>query len=459
MQNEPSMVKRRLRPRVILVSQKNNNSLNQNLTQEEILSALRVPPSERSKQEIDTILNCVGKWPEFTKVINSDQERREICRRIECEEYRANTLVYKEGDHPDGWYLVFSGMCTFYTYAVNDSYQEQIPPLHLNRLQEYLGKDKFFRYRSKIMPKMGFGSSSLTSNNTRKETVYCDVPTVILRIDPRIFESTIDWCSRSFLEKKANLLAHIPQLQFLLELSDQDIYLRLAENMVERRFEAGTIIESSFADNILRTSSNLNSTSQQNSISINKSASNFFVYEEHGFLVIEEGQVSKERLVDFNEFKLTRLQIAAAEMPIRIPKGKHKVSIGKYGPKSMIPHPDMRGYVLHPFSIHVTEPVIAYELMPDDLSTLLLNTQIQQIKKITMDEPDDYEVIMRWKKKQESAQWKVYKKDCVREARKRGKMEKNVTNGQWVMRKAKIPKSLKDIGKYSSLIRKNYDDL
>ena len=452
------MVKRRLRPRVILVPKDKSNSLNQNLTQDTVLQALRVSPSERSPQEIDTILSYIGKWPEFLKHINSDQERREICRRVECEEYRANTLVYKQEDPPDGWYFVFSGMCTSYAYASNDSYQEQIPPLHLSRLQECLGKDKYFKYRFKIMPRAGFGSSSLTSSDPRKETIYCDVPTVILRIDPNIYRSTNDWCSRSFLEKKASLLSHIPQLRFLLELSEPDIYLRLAENMVERRYESGDIIEANNIINIHQSSSNF--ISQSRSSTINKSNSLYNPNDtEHGFLLIEEGLVSKERLVDFSGFKLSKLQITASEMPIRIPKGKHNVSVGTYGPKSIILHPGTRGYFTHPFSIHVIEPVLAYELMTDDMASLLLSTQIQQIKRITMNEPDDYDVIMMWKNKQEAAQWKVYKKNCVKEARRRGKMKGDMSNGQWVMRKSKIPKSLKDSGKYSSLIRKNYDDL
>lgn len=456
---EPTKVKRRLRPRVILVPKEKSSSLNKNLTQDVVLQALRVSPSERSPQEIDTILGYVGKWPDFSKFINSDQERREICRRIECEEYRANTLVYKQEDQPDGWYFVFSGTCTSYAYASNDSHHDQIPPLHLSRLQEYLGKDKFFKYRSKILPKVGFGSSALTSNNLRKETIYCDVPTIILRIDPRIYSSTSDWCTRSQLEKKAKLLSSIPQFQFILEQSEPDIYYRLAENMVERRYESGDIIESNNIINIHKSSSNFVSASQSAFVSKNASTFSSQNFEQHGFLVIEEGLVSKERLVDFSGFKLSKLQITASEMPIRIPKGKHNVSVGTYGPKSIVLHPGTRGYFCHPFSIHVIEPVIAYELMPDDISTLLLNTQIQQIKKITMNEPDDNEVIMMWKQKQEAAQWKIYKKNCVKEARKRGKMQGDMTNGQWVMRKPKIPKSLKDSGKYSSLIRKKYDDL
>ncbi|OHS98782.1 cyclic nucleotide-binding domain containing protein [Tritrichomonas foetus] len=422
-------VRRRLKPRVILVARKNTSNTGQGLTSDVVLDSLRINPADRSSQDIDIILSCIGKWPDFVKKIPSDQERREICRRIECEDYKANSLIFKEGDQPDGWYIVFSGQCTLYSYALTDAFHEQIPPSHLSTLHDLLGHDKCFKFRAKKLPKSEFGSQSLTTNEVRNFTVFCDTSTVILRVDPRIYRCTAIWFAKTQLEKKASLLSQIPQFQFIREQSDDQIFSRLAENMVERKYDAGTLIEAGPDDD------------EKN----------------HGFLVIEEGLLVRQRLVDFTGYKRSKLQQIASEMPIKIPKGKHNVRVETLGPKSMIPHPALNEYIIHPFSIQVLEPTVAYELMTTDLGTFLLNTQIQHIKNVMTDEPDDLEVINQWTSKQESVQWKLYKHKCVKDARKRCKVEKDVNNGQWGIRKAGVPRPIKDHRQYSSLIRKKYD--
>lgn len=413
---------RRPRDRVILGPRKNKVQVTANSSQEVVLNSLKVPPSNRTQQDIDIILGYITKWPDFVKYIHSDQELREICRRLECEEYRPNQLIFKEGQRPDGWYLLFSGQCTLYAFSPNDTFHDQIPSSHLSHLRAYFGQDKCFKMRKKITPKMQFGYSSLISNELRTFSVYVDVSSILLRVDPWIYQTTNDWFAKAQLEKKANLISQVPQFNFLRELSSESIYSRLAECMIEKKYDAGTIITA---------------TNQAD--------------REHGFMIIEEGLIAHLRMVDFNGYKLPK-QRAMGEMSISIPKGKQNIPVKTLGPKSMIPHPSMTEYIVHPFSLQVIEPVICYELMTEDLPTMLLNSQIQQLKLIVSCEPEDDQVIRHWANRQEEEQWTVYKKKCVKDARRKARIERDMAGGQWVIRKATVPKAMKSSSQLTSSI-------
>ena len=75
---EGSIVTRRQRPKVLLVSKKKSNQKQILPTEEELIRALDVNPSDRTQKDIDTILAIVGKWKDFQTFIKMDQEKKEI---------------------------------------------------------------------------------------------------------------------------------------------------------------------------------------------------------------------------------------------------------------------------------------------------------------------------------------------------------------------------------------------
>lgn len=429
---EGSIVTRRQRPKVLLVSKKKSNQKQILPTEEELIRALDVNPSDRTQKDIDTILAIVGKWKDFQTFIKMDQEKKEICRRITYERYDTNDFVIKQGDDPDGWYLILSGTCSIYIFMNADFGHESITPSALSTLKNSFGQEKCFLCVAKKYPTQEFGSTALTNNDKRNASILADEPSLILRVDPHLYRDTAAWVARAQLEKKANLLSHIPQLLFLKELPPEDkIFTRLGENMIENRLETGRVINA------------------QNPVA------------EGCFCVIEEGLLYKQRVVDFTNYKKndTKLKLNQNQhqFPINLPPGKHTVTIKNYGPKTMFPDPALQEFIVYPFSLVVIEPVTFYALKVSDLRSMLLNTHIERIKNSILDEPTDSEVIQMHIERQQAIQWQLYKKKCVKEVREAIKVEKQMALGQWCVRRARTPKPIKEHKFFPPLKRSHID--
>lgn len=423
-----SRMARRVRPKVLLVSKKKYIESKTLPTHEELMRALDVNPSDRTQQDIDTIVQIVGKWKDFQTYVKMDQEKKEVCRRITYDKYDTNDIVIKQGDEPDGWYLILTGTCSIYIIVGGDSGHEAIPPSVLSTLKNGLGQDKCFLCVARKFPCQEFGSTALTNNDKRNATIVADEPSLILRVDPHLYRDTAAWVARAQLEKRAALLSHIPQLQFLRELPPEDkIFTRLGENMKENKLETGTVVNA------------------QNPIA------------EGCFIVIEEGLLAKQRVVDFSIYKSKDMNANQRHLSIALPPGRHAVTVAMHGPKTMFPDPTLKDFVSYPFSMTVIEPASFYLLKVSDMTSMLLNTQIERIKNAVRAEPTDIEVIRMYIDKQEAIQWQLFKKKCVKEARESIKMEKSITNGQWPMRRSGVPKRIKEHKPFPPLKRNEYE--
>ena len=270
-----------------------------------------------------------------------------------------------------------------------------------------------------------FGSSALKNNDARNATIMTNEPCLILRVDPHLYRDTAAWFARALLEKKANLLSHIPELRFLREMPpESNIFTILADYADTKKVQNGQIID------------------KNSSIS-------------SGFIVVEEGLIAKMRVVDFSLLKNTDF-LENSNMMVQIPKGRHPVAVEIYGPKSMVPDPSQTEIYEHPFYLVVQEPGTIHDLKLNNLKSTLFSNQIERIQAAFRNEPSDLDVIKLHISRLEAANWKIYKKRCVKESRDLIKMEKSLTSGTWGMRKATVPKPLKE---YNPLPIKNYQPL
>jgi hypothetical protein len=255
----------------------------------------------------------------------------------------------------------------------------------------------------------------LINSDLRNATVYVDKPSVILQIDPKLYKDTVTWLARAQLEKRANLLGCIKELQFLRE--GRDVLWRLAENMEQIELQPGKVVDSQY----------FNHQSEEDKMS---------------FIVVEEGLLIKHRIVDFG--RQARYVETESGLSLKVPRGSRNVRIGKFGPKTMFPDPAFKLCVPYPFTMEVTEPVCAYRLKYSDILSLLLTVQVKTLVAECKNEPTDAQVIDEWVQRQEAVQWEAFKRKCMKEARKQVKVERAVRNGEWGFRKAGIPKALKE---------------
>ena len=122
----------------------------------------------------------------------------------------------------------------------------------------------------------------------------------------------------------------------------------------------------------------------------------------------------------------------------------------------MFPVPGLTDFVAYPFSMIVLEPVTVYELKLSDMASLLPRTQLERIKEAFRREPPDEAVAQMWIEKQQAIQWQAFKRKCVKEARESVKVEREVQNGNYAMRKPGIPKPIKDHKPLPPLTNKEY---
>jgi CRP-like cAMP-binding protein len=421
---EPRGVERRLRQRVVLVCHNRHTGDSSQPTTDRALEALRIDPPRRTQTDIDSIFSTVGKWPDFQKFIHTEQERRELCRRMTCEDWHRMEIVVKQGDETDGLYLIFTGQCSVYSIAAtrDDGSQNQIPSATLAVLRSALGSDKCFVQVAVKGPTEEFGAASLIGDEPWNGTIVTDKPTVLLRIDPPSYHETLGWFARSVCERKAALLLQVRELQVLRK--SRELVLHLAATMEQVRMRVGTEIGNDFFP-------------RENTMS---------------FIVVEEGVFVKRRAVNFSGTKV------ASDSTIALPIGVKTVKVGQFGPREMIPVPAMRICVPFPFTLYVAEEVTGYLLKLVELASMLLNVQTQKIiRMFASNEPNDEKVIRMWIEKQEAVQWQAYRKKCVKEARRILKAQRAISMGEWAIRKAGPPKAIKEHRPFTTLRPKQYD--
>jgi hypothetical protein len=140
--------------------------------------------------------------------------------------------------------------------------------------------------------------------------------------------------------------------------------------------------------------------------------------------VIEEGLLSKRRVVDFTKYQGE--DWADSEVAVVIPTGTKAMRVGTYRSTSMCPTPCLSEYVSYPFQLVVKEPVMGYHLKVKDMTSTLSTVQMQRIRDQFRDEPNDQQVVKMWVAEHQTKQSQLFKQKCGKEVREMG--EKVVMN-------------------------------
>ena len=74
-------------------------------------------------------------------------------------------------------------------------------------------------------------------------------------------------------------------------------------------------------------------------------------------------------------------------------------------------------------------------------------------------QPDNQQIIQDWIEKQRQAQWIAFKKQCVKEAQKVIKIERQIMNGEVGMRRIGPPKAIKAHDQYPPLKKESFRDI
>lgn len=409
-------------PRVIMKPRHNVRKKRQ-LNYQEALQALYVPPAQRTHQMIESIANCLSKWPDFTNCIRSQKEREDICSEITLQRHPGNTVLFKQGDSPDGWYLVFSGSCSVLINWPDSTYDDQIDTDKLFVLRFYFGEEAHFRLLAIKGPTQEFGSTALIKSKPRNATIFVNEDSLLLHVDALYYQMSVQWFAKMQMKRRAAFLEEIPALKFLQE--DRSCYDRLAENLRERSFPKGEIINKDH--NIC-----------------------------NGFFVLSSGCLLKTYVCNFNNIPKHSDTIKLIDgFEVKYPTSIQNVKTRTFGPKDTIPDPNLNELQGHPFYFVAIKDTVGYEIPMSDLYYLVPVKIREKVLKLLLAEPTDQELLNQWTENERKIIWKSYKKQCSKEARSYMKAEQKQLRGNVLQRVATLPKPVKSLKKGNYVIRYN----
>jgi hypothetical protein len=364
--------------------------------------------------EVNTIFSVVGQWPDFRKFVPGEAERLELCRRIRAEDWLKHQVIVRQGEDNDGWYLIFSGQCSFFQLHTISEDAGPLPMRTLQSLRGALGQDKCFSLCGVKGPTEEFGGEALTSNSPRPWSVVCDRQCVLLHIDPFFYHATIQWLAHSQLERRVGLLGNVSEFQ-VLAVSHEGLS-RIAESMEEIRLPAGTVIN----DSTYRRGAD----------------------EGAGFIVIHTGVVVQRRKI----FSTEVAPMGTARTPA--------VTIREFGAMTMFPLPGVRGGIIFPFQMVAIQPVVGYLLRLDEMASILVKSQCENLVQMMSQQPDDEEIKTIWLERQRAMQWQSFRKSVTKGVRQIAKAEKGQANGDFAIRKPAPPKSIKDYRPFTAILQR-----
>ena len=448
------IITRHLRPRVKMVPMQRTENTGPQITKEQLIAALEVPTSERTDQQIDTILLSLGQWKCFTNTVKSEQIRREICRHAVLEVHEANTILFHQGDAPNGWYIIVSGECHVIIFADDDFAMRDMNIEMVKKLKNELGEDKMFRDVFTAGPKMGIGDTALIQNKPRNATIYVAQRSELVLVESQVYQDTAAFFQKMQLQKRANLFSTVPEFQVIKDDPESaEIFSRLAENSTEFNIEPGTTIDLAHPEAITVKPA-LPANAKEEDI---KKAEELKYQKSQSLYVVAEGKMTLWRVVNFalaekkEEKKVilskaveARKKLESEILKVNKPSGMHSVQVTMLQPGSLFPDPRLNSdWVKYQFSLKVLEPVVLHCIRISDLYLALPLTILEKIMANVREQPSDEEVINKWIEKQKQIVWNSYKQKCVKEARKNVKVQKQVRNGDYGLRRACLPKAIK----------------
>ena len=352
----------RLRPKILLVPRKQVFDKKNEKTVDQLIAALKVQTTERTDQDVDTLLATVGKWPSFANAVHGEQMRREVCRQMVYHPQDANTILFKQDDPPNGWFIIVKGQCMVVKNHDNDSAMADMPPIMVQKLKEAL-PGKFFKVVFTAGPKLEFGAVALINNSPRNATIYVSQPSILIRVDNQIYRDTAAFFARTQLQKRTNLYAHVKEFQILREVRDGEesqTIRNLAENTVDFQAPAGAIIDlqhTSYITEVINPAVYQGKTEEQIK-AINEDAR----MATQCFYIVAQGKLTVHRYINFSEYKHpTSDEVQNDVLTVRIPTGTHLIQVGQLGPKTMFPDPRLNdNWITYPTVLKGIEPIIVH---------------------------------------------------------------------------------------------------
>ena len=375
-------------------------------TLEESLYSLRIPAHERSKQHNQAIQQYLHTWPDFATNVHSEEEEFDICTRLETRVVKPNTVLFKQGDKPDGWYLILSGSCTVVVHWPDETFNDELSPEQLEVLRETFTPTSNFHVLAVKRERQEFGSTALIKRQPRNATVMTNEECWLIRIDASDYKLSVAWYAQMQLARRAEFLSQIPRLGKLQE--EPECYYRLAENMLEVKLNRGDRYTAS------------------------NPACN-------GFLAIVSGSVMVEYTVDFRSFEHPKTVTVMDGFIINFPEGLETVKMECCGDKTIVADPSIYSESECARTLVALKDTVGYEIKMSDLYYLVPLSIRSRLLSDILPKPTPKDIADKWVAQETKVLWRSFKKQCTRDARQYVKCERSA-GAPLLTHKTKPPK-------------------
>ena len=250
------------RPEMVLI----NPDTTLDETADPVLQALRKPSSERTDDDLQTILQATAETKFFQRL--SPEQHRELCRVMQPTFVPQNTLVFQQGDEGKSFYVIYHGAAKVYvkpppkpakpaslgmkdlnpkklgaqaaTARKLDSIEPNVDGKE--KSEEEAGQAKLGSLRGSYVCALedgdSFGELALSNVGKRQASVQAAMPTHLLEID----KVEYDRCLRELHEAELDRRIKFVRSIWIFGSWSEAELRRISEVMTTRQYEKNTTI-------------------------------------------------------------------------------------------------------------------------------------------------------------------------------------------------------------------------
>ena len=217
-----------------------------------VLQALRKPSSERTDDNLQTILLATADVKFLQRL--SPEEHRELCRVIQLVFIPKDTAIFEQGDEGTSFYVIYLGAAKVYVDYEKPSRAASLGMmggLSSTKLGAQVATSQVevdLEGGNKSSPKPScvcvledgdsFGELALMGSGVRQASVRTAMPTHLLKIDKDVYDRSL----QKLHEAELNLRVQFVRGVFIFsDWSDEDLR-RISHVMTSRRYEKNTTI-------------------------------------------------------------------------------------------------------------------------------------------------------------------------------------------------------------------------
>ncbi|GMH38295.1 hypothetical protein BSKO_06179 [Bryopsis sp. KO-2023] len=183
---------------------------------EKVTKAAKVPPKQRTKEDISILVGFLLSVPKLKKFQPSTAAQ--VAERVSAIEASPEKFVFMQGEQPNAYYMLVTGKCALYIRDDNE--------------------DGLGRETKTLRAKDGVGDNELLEGGVRPWSCKAVELTILLEVEADVFMLVLSGGFIREREEKISFLASLPQFKGMA----REVLSRIAHCFHEREFDSKEIV-------------------------------------------------------------------------------------------------------------------------------------------------------------------------------------------------------------------------